>query len=198
MERVVIHRCWHLGTRGQALNQHLPVIAIDFVLLIQNCLAVAGSNKDLLFRSRLSIEAPLSNKLVRNTKPPLYGPRGYSSPRPKVSTLSRVAITRSKGFQFELELLQEFQNLYHYLLSTKGVSSSQVPKLMVALSRYPVISITGLANEAKVSRQTAKRWLVGLEKNQKLTTRQFNGMTQYAYTAVIEILDRLIRYSAIP
>lgn len=178
--------------------QYLEVIDIDFVALIQNCIAVAESNKARLLRSHLSIESTLSNKLVRHTKQPIYGKRAQSSPRERVISLNRIARTRSKGFQFELELLQEFQNLYHYLLTTKGVPSTQVPKLMGALSKNPVISITCLSREAKVSRKTAKRWLDGLEESEKLQTRQFNGMTQYVYKTVIEILDRLVRYSAMP
>lgn len=97
-----------------------------------------------------------------------------------------------------MELLQEFQYLHHFLLVTKTVPKTQIPKLMVALSRFPVISITTLANEATVSRDTAKRWIAGLESAGKLEARNINGMNQYAFSAVIEILDRLIRYSAIP
>ena len=69
---------------------------------------------------------------------------------------------------------------------------------MVALSKFPVVSITVLANEAQVSRHTAKRWLIGLEQNGNLKTRVFNGMNQYAYSSVLEILDRIVRYSATP
>ena len=88
--------------------------------------------------------------------------------------------------------------MYHYLLTAKGVPTTQIPKLMTALSKFPIISITLLANEAKVSRHTAKRWLNGLEENGKLKSRDFNGMKQYAYSQVMEILDRVIRYSATP
>jgi hypothetical protein len=146
------------------------VIEIDFVQLIQNSLSVAKAHRDRLFRFRLSIESPLSNNLVRQTKTPIYGRRAHSTPRPAVTIRSRLDITRAKGFQFELDLLQEFQNLHHYLLTAKGIPETQIPKLMTALSKYPIISITLLANEARVSRHTAKRWLIGLEENGKLKT----------------------------
>jgi len=174
------------------------VIEIDFVQLIQNSLSVAKAHRDRLFRTRLSIETPLTASLRRQTKMPIYGRRAHSTARPEVSVRQRLDITRAKGFQFELDLLQEFQNLYHYLLTAKGISSTQVPKLMVALSKFPVVSITVLANEAQVSRHTAKRWLIGLEQNGNLKTRVFNGMNQYAYSSVLEILDRIVRYSATP
>ena len=174
------------------------MIEIDYVQLIQNSLSVAKAHRDRLFRSRLSIESPLSNKLVRQTRTPIYGRRAYSTPRPVVTIRARLDITRAKGFQFELDLLQEYQFLYHYLLTAKGVPTTQIPKLMTALSKFPIISITLLANEAKVSRHTAKRWLIGLEENGKLKSRDFNGMKQYAYSQVMEILDRVIRYSATP
>lgn len=183
---------------GSKLTHYQSVIEIDFVQLIQNSLSVAKAHRDRLFRTRLSIESPLSNNLRRQTKMPVYGRRAHSTPRPAVSVRQRLDITRTKGFQFELDLLQEFQNLYHYLLTAKGISYTQVPKLMLALSKFPVVSITILANEAQVSRRTAKRWLIALEQNGNLKTRDFNGMKQYAYSSVLEILDRIVRYSATP
>jgi len=194
----LIYRIYIQGALLGNLLQYRCVIEIDFVQLIQNSLSVAKAHRDRLFRTRLSIESPLSNKLVRQTKTPIYARRAHSIPRPVVTVQTRLDITRAKGFQFELDLLQEYQFLYHYLLTAKGVPSTQIPILMTALSKFPIISITLLANEANISKHTAKRWLVGLEKNGKLTTRDFNGMKQYAYPAVMEILDRIIRYSAIP
>ena len=97
-----------------------------------------------------------------------------------------------------LQLLQEFQNLHHFFLVIKTVPSTQIPNFMRVLSRFPVISVTTLATDANVSRDTAKRWLVGLEKSGKLQVREFNGMKQYGYSAVLEILDRFVRHSAVP
>lgn len=182
------------------------MIEINFVELIQNCLAVASTHRDRLFRTRLSIITPLSDSLVRHTKAPIYGPRVYSTPPPSIriyrplvgSTYSRIDISGAKGFKTELELLQEFQNLHQFLQATKTVTSTQIPKLMSALSKLPVLSISSLAVEAKVSRDTARRWLVELEKSGKLQTRDFNGMKQYAYTEVLQILDKFVRYSATP
>lgn len=88
--------------------------------------------------------------------------------------------------------------LHHFFLVSRLVPSTQIPKLMRVLSRFPVISVTTLALDAQVSRDTAKRWLHGLERSGKLQVREFNGMKQYGYSAVIEILDRFVRYSAVP
>lgn len=174
------------------------MIEINFVELIQNCLAVASTHRDRLFRTRLSIITPLSDSLVRHTKTPIYGPRAYSTPPPSIRVFSRIDISGAKGFKTELELLQEFQNLHLLLQVTKAVTSTQIPKLMIALSKLPVLSITSLAKEAMVSKDTARRWLVALEKSGKLQTRNFNGMKQYAYTEVLQILDKFVRYSATP
>jgi hypothetical protein len=86
--------------------------------------------------------------------------------------------------------------MLHFFLVSKMVPLTQIPKLMRALSRFPVISITALSVEAGISRHTAKRWLHGLEQGRKLQVREFNGMSQYAYSPIIEILDRHIREAA--
>ena len=88
--------------------------------------------------------------------------------------------------------------MHHFLRVSKTVPSTKIPKLMVALSRFPVISITTLAKEINISRDTAKRWITNLEAAGKLQARDFNGMKQYAYAELISILDRFVRYSAIP
>lgn len=174
------------------------VIEIDFVELIQNCLAVAGSHRDRLFRLRLSIITPLSNTLVRKTKTPIWGPRRPITPWSGYVVPTALAKSGAKFLKTELALLQEFQNLHHLLLVTKGIPSTQIPKLMKTLSRLPVLSITSLAVDANVSRDTAKRWLVGLQQSGKLQSRDLNGMKQFSYSAVIEILDLHVRFYGAP
>ena len=173
------------------------MIEIDFVVLIENCLSVVGVHRDRLFRSRLSLITPLSDKMIRHTRMPVYGRRVPTTPRDSMRVQARLDITRAKGFKTEMELLQEFQNLHHFLLTTQGVPSTQIPKLMLALSKFPVISITTLAKEINVSRDTATRWIYKLEKAGKLEARDFNGMKQYAYKEVVEILDKFVRVSSL-
>ena len=135
--------------------------------------------------------------MIRHTRMPVYGRRVPTTPRVSMRVQARLDITRAKGFKTEMELLQEFQNLHHFLLTTQGVPSTQIPKLMLALSKLPVISITTLAKEINVSRDTAKRWIHKLEKAGKLEARDFNGMKQYAYKEVVEILDKFVRVSSL-
>jgi hypothetical protein len=174
------------------------VIEIDFVALIENCLSVVAPHRGRLFRSRLSLVTPLSDSMIRHTHMPVYGRKVPTSPRESIRVQTRLDITSAKGFKTELELLQEFQNLHHFLLVTKTVPKTKIPKLMGALSKFPVISITTLAKEINISRDTAKRWIYSLESAGKLQARDFNGMKQYAYAELINILDRFVRYSAIP
>jgi hypothetical protein len=174
------------------------VIEIDFVVLIENCLSVVGVHRDRLFRTRLSLVTPLSDSMIRHTHMPVFGRKAHSTPIKSIGVKARLDITRAKGFKTELELLQEFQNLHHFLRVSKTVPSTKIPTLMVALSRFPVISITTLAKEINISRDTAKRWITNLEAAGKLQARDFNGMKQYAYEELISILDRFVRYSAIP
>ena len=152
--------------------------------------------------------------MVRKTRTPRFGIAASTTPRPRLVVPvahSRggvpVAVRKSGANKVEIEreflvtglqLLQEFQNLHHFFLVTKTVPSTQIPNFMRVLSRFPVISVTNLATDANVSRDTAKRWLVGLEKSGKLQVREFNGMKQYGYSAVLEILDRFVRHSAVP
>lgn len=178
---------------------------VDFVVLIQNAISVAGKHRDKLWRTRLSLITPLSDQLVRQTKTPIFGPRGSSTPRKslgiyqskgtKYSSRS-IAISGVNGFKSELALLQEFQNLHYFLLTHKSVPKTQIPKLMNALSRFPVLSITTLAIDANVSKDTAKRWLKFLEQSGKLQVREFNGMKQFAYVRILEILELHVRESS--
>jgi hypothetical protein len=174
------------------------MIEIDFVVLIENCLSVINTHRDRLFRTRLSLVTPLSDAMIRHTRMPVYGRKVHTTPVESIGVRARLDITRAKGFKTELEILQEFQNLHHFLRISKTVPSTKIPQLMVALSRFPVISITTLAKEIHVSRDTAKRWITSLESAGKLQARDFNGMKQYAYEDLITILDRFVRYSAIP
>lgn len=178
---------------------------VNFVVLIQNAISVAGKHRDKLWRTRLSILTPLSDQLVKQTKPPIFGPRGSSVPRKSLRAYQLqgskyssgpLAISGANNFKSELELLQEFQNLHHFLLSHKPVPKTQVLKLMSALSKYPVLSISTLAKEAEVSKDTAKRWLRSLEQSGRLQIREFNGMKQFAYTRILEILDLHVRESS--
>lgn len=69
---------------------------------------------------------------------------------------------------------------------------------MSVLSKFPVLSISILSRESGVSKDTAKRWLGVLNEKGKLAVRNFNGMNQYAYKELVEILDNHLRYSATP
>ena len=200
------------------------MIEIDFVQLIQNSINVAKRERRRLVRTRRSLAAPLGQAMIRHTKTPIYGRRAPSTPKPvlwfSVSNellrpvaanplaanslaassivASPIDISRAKGIETELDLLQEFQNLHHFLLHSHPVPTTKIPKLLLSLSRYPVISITTLAKDAEVSRDTARRWLIGLEEKGKLKTHEFNGMKQYAYIELIKILDRFVRTASAP
>ncbi len=180
---------------------------VDFVVLIQNAISVAGKQRDKLWRTRLALITPLSDQLVRHTKAPIFGPRGFSTPRKTLGiyqpvgtqySSSSLAISGEKSFKSEMALLQEFQNLHHFLLTQKPVPKIQIPKLMNALSKYPVLSIATLAAEANVSKDTAKGWLRGLELSGRLHAREFNGMKQFAYLKILEILEFHIREASRP
>lgn len=205
MHPPLIHRLLPHETTTRPWLQYLLMSEVDFVLLIQNALSVAGKHRDKLWRTRLSLVTPLSDQLVRHTKTPIFGPRGSSTPRNSLGVYQSqgtrysfrpLAISGANGFKSELALLQEFQNLHYFLLTHKPVPKTQIPKLMNSLSKFPVVSITTLAIDANVSKDTAKRWLKSLELSGRLHVREFNGMKQFAYVKILEILELHVRESS--
>jgi predicted ArsR family transcriptional regulator len=69
---------------------------------------------------------------------------------------------------------------------------------MNALSKFPVLGVGSLAREVGVSKDTAKRWLIALVEKGRLEVREFNGMNQYAYARLIDILDMHVRFTSKP
>lgn len=107
--------------------------------------------------------------------------------------LQPVARSTPNSPKTEMQLLQEFQNLHELLLVTKAVPKSQIPKILEALSKNPLVSVRGLAGAAEISVATAYRWLTNLADQGVLVILGNNGMNQYACKSLLDILDRYVR-----
>lgn len=200
-----------------ALNSNAPTAAIrpavanwvDYAPLIASALAIADAHLANFKRTKLSIEAALANSQVRlRSSMPIYGKRvtqwqpvvneidPYSG-EPKLKPRQRVhanvlARTPANIEKIELQLLQEFQNLHQLLLVKKVVPATQIPALLTALANNPVITVRTLCESANISRDTAVRWLRALKYEQIILVFNHNGMMQYGYRNLANILDRYL------
>lgn len=124
-----------------------------------------------------------------------YGRRSYSvnspfyAPRrsPQVVPIDFRPVQELEIFK---RTIYQMQQLHRDLHGIPGIPSTQLGRILLVLTRHPVITVAQMSEGAQVSEATAKRWLKAMPKRLiYMKEKPARGVNVYVNHSLIELID---------
>ena len=103
--------------------------------------------------------------------------------------LDDAKLKQADELRIHRSALAELQKIHKKLLEARIIPISKVPRIIKILAGFPVVNVRQMADYAKVSEATAKRWLKAMTGIWLMEEKYANGQNQYLTESLLQIID---------
>jgi hypothetical protein len=169
---------------------------LDLRPYVLNIMGVADKYRPEMLRFGYFSDYAIA-KYVRRKHRTLFG--GYFPTyeivpfRNRAPNLKLSTFTPQDRKLMEQEIAVELERMVHEIEKHKLVPNARILQILSALSESVILTGPGLAHKAKVSNDTADRWLRKMCERELLHKFHFHGLNQYSPRGILAIIDKNIK-----